>query len=146
MKQLSNYIVEKFKISSKTISKDNDLEQLSTNEMNQLEDYFNKHCRNIKTIKKTPKGLFHIIFETSFNSRINPGQRPGRKLTISKSPRFMGGYGITILKYTVPYDYGNKYKKGTKEPLINTFNELLEVLNEKFLNGSWAESVGAELR
>ena len=144
MKELSNYIVEKFKISSKTISKDNDLEQLSTNEMNQLEDYFNKNCSNIKTIKKTPKGLFHIIFETSFTFRINEDC----KLTISKSPRFMGGYGITILKHnhTMPYGYGNKYKKGTKEPLINTFNELLEVLNEKFLNGDWAESVGAQLR
>ena len=47
----------------------------------------------------------------------------------------------------MPANYGSgKFKKGTKEPLLNNIKEVIEALTIKFLNGKWAESVGAEIK
>ena len=153
MKQLSNYITEKFKINSKTVSNkfnpDNIIsdnpKELLPEECDLLEEFFNDHCTNIEKIKKTSRGTFSITFKNDLKYRWHEKC----KLSVSKPPRSDGGYNITIYKanHAMPYSYGDsKKKKGTNEPLLANIKEVIEALNAKFLNGDWAESVGAKLK
>jgi len=151
MKSLNIYIIEKFKINSKTINTEYNLDnikpsegRLSDEEMDILDKYFNDHCTNIQKINKTKKGLFHIFFDNNLKFRFHQQC----KLSIVKSPRFNGGYGILVYKanHSIQYEFGQKNKKGTKEPLLANIKEVIEALNKKFLNGDWAESIGAKLK
>lgn len=150
MNNLKEYIIEKFKINSKTIKNEYNLDnikpsdgRLSDEEMDILEKYFKDHCNNILQINKTKHGLFHIFFDNDLKFRFNLSCR----ITISKSPRFNEGYGISICKsgHSMPYEFGNKNKKGTNEPLLANIKEVIEALDKKFLNGDWADSVGAKI-
>lgn len=153
MKSLNIYIIEKFKINSKTINTEYNLDniessndgKLSDDEMDVLEDFFKNNCNNIEKINKTSRGTFSITFKNNLAYRWHEKC----KLSISKPPRSNGGYNITIYKanHSMPYSYGDKKKKkGTNEPLLNNIKEVINTLDKKFLNGDWADSVGAKLK
>lgn len=144
MKSLVEFICEKLVINKDIVVEPDSLpDRLSEDEIDELTKYFEDNVVNIDEIQ-TNNGKFSICF----NKSLKTGQNGKVRIVITKPPRADGGYNIALYKAHrwMAQNVGGKNKKKNGEPLFNTFSEVIEYLNRRFINGTLPDALGAKIK
>lgn len=125
--------------------------KLTEDDLSTLKKYFNEHVKNVEIIVKN--NIFSAYFQSrdelkKGDTRIGLTNIP--HMTIGKSNRLKGGIGITMYKIgrwaasEWPSSKDRFNSDGT--PKYATIGDIITVLDKHFINGRWADDLGAELK